>query len=58
MFKWAAWWGNSSAETKWFAFNWAIYLLVIILSTVYCYARLDYVRSYQKVDSKEAGKFR
>lgn len=29
----------------WFVFNWFIYLLVLIVTTVYSYARLDYVRT-------------
>lgn len=28
-----------------YTLNWAIYMLILVLTTVYVYARLDYVRS-------------
>lgn len=31
--------------TRWFIFNWVIYFILMLVTTVYCYARLDYVRS-------------
>lgn len=36
---------NASTQTKWFVFNCFIYGLIIVASTIYCYARLDSVRS-------------
>lgn len=45
MLKWYRQFSNASFQTKSFAFTWAIYLLAIIVTTVYCYARLDFVRS-------------
>lgn len=27
-------------KTRWFAFNWAIYLLILIVTTLYSYFRL------------------
>jgi|GEM_PF-3198861 len=37
---------KSSRETKWFVLNWFIYGLAIVATSIYCYARLDFVRSY------------
>lgn len=45
---------NSTRETKMFIFQSVIYMFLIIATTVYCYARLDYVRSYAKVSDTEA----
>lgn len=36
---------NTDNKTRWFYFQWFMYMLVIVLSTVYVYARLDFVRS-------------
>lgn len=44
--KWLLQFTNASSKTKWFIFNWAIYAIVMIVTTLYCYARLNYVRSY------------
>jgi hypothetical protein len=40
----------SGRETKWYFLNHFVYGLLIILSTIYCYLRLDYVRSYKTND--------
>lgn len=32
-------------HTRWFIFQWAVYFILIVLSTVYVYARLDFVRT-------------
>ena len=48
MFQWIEDFMNASAQTKYFVLNWIIYGLVILLSTLFCYGRLDYVRSYAK----------
>lgn len=34
-------------------FNWALYGLMIIASTIYVYARLDYVRSNRPAGQKQ-----
>jgi hypothetical protein len=47
MFKWLRDYNNASGQTKVFILNWLVYGLAIILTTVYCYARLDFVRSYK-----------
>lgn len=52
MFRWIQQFFNASSQTKYFALNWAIYGILIILTTVYCYARLDYVRSYKTTPAK------
>jgi hypothetical protein len=51
MFKWIQEFFESSRKTKYFALNWAVYGIAIIVSTAYCYGRLDFVRSY-KTDAK------
>lgn len=52
MFKWLQAYNKASAQTKVFVLNWLVYGLAIILTTVYCYARLDYVRSYKTAPSQ------
>lgn len=37
---------EKDSQTRYFFLNWAIYGIAIIASTVYCYGRLNYVRSY------------
>jgi hypothetical protein len=46
MLKWIQNFKEASAQTQFYYLNWIIYGLVIIMTTVYCYARLDFVRSY------------
>lgn len=46
MLKWIRQYRDSPKEIKIFTINWLIYGLVIIITTVYCYGRLDFVRSY------------
>jgi len=36
---------SHDSKTKWFVFNWVIYLLLLVITTIYCYARLDFVRT-------------
>ncbi len=43
---WDVYW-NAPRKVKYFYLTWLVYGLVLILTTLYCYARLDYVRSYQ-----------
>jgi hypothetical protein len=47
MFQWLKEYSESSSQTKYFILNWLVYGLAIIITTIYCYARLDFVRSYQ-----------
>jgi len=47
MFKWLDEYGESRTQTKYFVLNALIYGLAILVTTVYCYARLDFVRSYR-----------
>ncbi len=35
-------------HTKIFQLNWLIYVVVMIITTVYIYGRMDFVRSYEK----------
>ncbi len=39
---------NASTQTKLFIFNYALYMFLIVVTTVYVYARLDFVRSGPK----------
>ena len=34
-----------NSKTRWFVFNWVIYFLCMIATTLYCYGRLDFVRT-------------
>ncbi len=43
---------KSNPKTKNFILTCVIYGLVIILTTIYCYARLDFVRSNNKVQKE------
>lgn len=36
---------HADSKTRWFYFQYIIYMLAIILSTVYAYARLDFDRT-------------
>jgi hypothetical protein len=55
MIKWLRQYNEANAQIKYFALNWLIYGLAIIITTIYCYARLDFVRSYRTpaVESNE-----
>lgn len=35
----------AAPHTRWFIFNWVIYFILLIFTTVYCYARIDFVRT-------------
>lgn len=45
MFKWIKQFKEADSHTRYFIFNWALYGFMIIVSTIYVYARLNYVRS-------------
>jgi hypothetical protein len=47
MFKWIDQYNEATPQTKFFILNWVVYGLAIVITTIYCYARLDFVRSYQ-----------
>lgn len=51
--KWMSEFSQANPKTKWFIFNWAIYGIAIIVTTVYCYARLNFVRSYKIEEPKK-----
>lgn len=44
---WISAFNEADRETKWFVLNWALYGFIIIVTAIYCYARLDFVRSYE-----------
>jgi hypothetical protein len=46
MANWIEQYNESSPKTKSFILTWFIYGLALLITTVYCYARLDFVRSY------------
>lgn len=58
MFKWLGSYfeayNESSSQTKYFVLNWLIYGLAIVITTIYCYGRLDFVRSYKTVNEKQS----
>lgn len=45
MLYWLRMYFQATGQTKLFVINWAIYMLLIIVTTIYVYARLDFVRS-------------
>ena len=47
MFKWLSEYSESRAQTKYFVLNALVYMLAIVITTAYCYGRLDFVRSYR-----------
>lgn len=46
MLKWIKEYTKSNPAIQFFTANWLLYILVILITTIYCYARLDFVRSY------------
>lgn len=46
MFQWLKEYDGSTAQTKYFMLNGLVYGLALIITTVYCYGRLDFARSY------------
>lgn len=47
MFEWLKKYGESNPQTKYFTLNALVYGLAIVITTVYCYGRLDFARSYR-----------
>ncbi len=43
MFSWIRQFKDADKKTKWFIFNWFIYGAMLVGTTLYCYARLQYV---------------
>ncbi len=56
MFQWIKTLKNADNKARWFYFQYIIYLIAIILSTIWAYARLDFVRSYDEKQEKEIRK--
>jgi len=52
MLTWIKSFKQSSYQTKWFIFNAILHGSIIILTAIYCYARLDFVRSHQNIIPK------
>jgi len=46
MFKWLKEYRQATSQTHYFFLTLAVYGLVLLATTAYVYARLDYVRSY------------
>lgn len=53
MFEWIQTIKNSSNKTKWFYFQYVIYVLLMIITTIWAYGRLEFVRSYDTSQEKE-----
>lgn len=56
MLGWLKQYGESNSQTKYFTLNALVYGLAIVITTVYCYGRLDFVRSYRSPNSHETEK--
>lgn len=54
MLQWIRRYNNANRQIKFFILNWLVYGLALIITTVYCYARLDFVRSYAKPADEKA----
>ena len=54
MFGWLKEYSEANPQTKYFVLNALVYGLAIIITTVYCYGRLDFVRSYRTPGVAEA----
>ena len=48
MMRWIEQFKEADPKTKSFIFNWFIYGLALVLTTVYCYSRINYARGDQK----------
>lgn len=46
--RWIEQFKEADPKTKSFIFNWFIYGLVLVLTTVYCYSRINYARDTEK----------
>lgn len=53
---WIEQYNESSPKTKSFILTWFIYGLALVVTTAYCYGRLDFVRSYKSPAVTEAKK--
>jgi hypothetical protein len=47
-------WQSSSRETKWFVLSILVYLGMIVVTGIWCYARLDFVRTGPLPTQKES----
>lgn len=51
MLKWITEFKEASLQTKLFVLNWFTYGLALILSTVYCYGRIEQIHQAQKAQA-------
>lgn len=54
LLKWLKDFSSSTRQTKLFVLNCVLYTLLIVGTTIYCYARLDFVRSYKVKPSTQS----
>lgn len=47
---------EASSHTVMFILNAAAYTLLVVLTAIYCYARLDFVRSYDTKETEQSSK--
>lgn len=52
MLTWIKQFRSANRQTQYFVLNWLLYGVAIVLTTVYCYGRLDYVRSYRSTPAE------
>lgn len=43
--RWLRQYMEAAPQTKWFIFNWVFYAILTFGTLIYCYARLDFVRT-------------
>lgn len=53
MIAWIRAFREADPKTKSFIFNWAIYGIAIIVTTIYCYGRLDFDRTGKPQKAQE-----
>jgi len=54
MFQWIKKLKTSSRKTKVFIFTGVVYLLATVITTIYAFARLDYIHSIRKTDTQQS----
>ncbi|MBA2728307.1 MAG: hypothetical protein H0U49_09075 [Parachlamydiaceae bacterium] len=47
MFKWLRQYQSASRQTKYFILTWFIFGICIVVTTIYCYARLEFARNHK-----------
>jgi len=48
LFNWVQQFRGSNRQTKYFILTWIVYMIAIIVSTLYAYVRIDLIKSYDE----------